>query len=256
MTTDSGTVFDYDAELRLHNEHLRAAACVGLRDRVLDVGCGAGLTTREAARAAAAGSATGVDVSAQMLDRARQLAADEGLTNATFVQADAQTHRFPPERFELCISRFGTMFFADPIAAFSNLRSALRPGGRLVMLVWQGPELNEWVSAIRQPGLAPAPADGPGMFSLADPRRTEDILTTAGFSNISFTAVEEPVYYGPDTAAAFDAVLSLWDERAVADLDTATAERALSRLRAYLDAHVTDGGACFDSRAWVVQAQY
>nr|MCW2727829.1 methyltransferase [Aeromicrobium sp.] len=253
--TVPGDVFDYDTELRLHNEHLRAAARVGPRDRVLDLGCGAGLTTRQAARAAPAGSATGVDLSARMLDRARQLAADEGLTNVTFEQADAQTHRFPPEHFDLCISRFGTMFFADPGAAFDNIRGALRPGGRLVMIVWQGPDLNEWVAAIRQPGVAMAPADGPGMFSLADPVITRGILTTAGYSNITFTEVDEPVYYGADSAAALDAVLSLWEDQALADLDTATAERALARLRDYLDAHRSDGGVLLDSRAWIVTAQ-
>lgn len=253
--TASGGAFDYDAELQLHNEHLRAAARVGPRDRVLDVGCGAGLTTRQASRAAVAGSATGVDLSAPMLDRARRLAVEEGLTNVVFQQADAQTHRFPPEHFDLCLSRFGTMFFEDPVAAFSNIRGALRPGGRLVMLVWQGQDVNEWVSAIRQPGLAMPPADGPGMFSLADPGLTEDILTTAGFSNVTFAEVDEPVYYGPDGAAALAAVRSLWEDPRLTGLDDAAAERALARLRDHLDAHTRDSGVWLDSKAWIVTAQ-
>src|SRR5215475_7952700 len=104
----------YDAELRRHNDHLRAAADVHPHDRVLDVGCGTGQTTREAARAAVDGSVLGVDVSTPMLERARQLAAEAVLRNVTYVHADAQTHPFPSSHFDLGISRFGTMFFADP----------------------------------------------------------------------------------------------------------------------------------------------
>jgi SAM-dependent methyltransferase len=245
--------FDYDAELRLHNVHLRDAARVGPDDRVLDIGCGAGLTSREAARAAVGGSAFGVDVSAKMLERARQLS--EGLPNVTFEQADAQTHHFAPEQFDLCISRFGTMFFADAAVAFTNIASALRPGARLVLLVWQGRELNEWVAAVRQPGVAAAPADSPNMFSLADPAATEQLLSAAGFTDVTFTDVNEPVYYGPDTAAAFEAVRSLWTEPDLADLDAEAAEQAVAQLHAYLDAHTRDGGVYLDARAWLIAAR-
>ena len=84
------------------------------------------------------------------IERARELARAEGLRNVTFEQADAQVHRFPRERFDLAISRFGTMFFADPVAAFANIGRALRPAGRLVMMVWQAHDRNEWDVAIRQ----------------------------------------------------------------------------------------------------------
>jgi ubiquinone/menaquinone biosynthesis C-methylase UbiE len=141
---------DYDAELRLHDQVLRPACGVRRHDQVLDVGCGTGQTTRQAARTATAGSALGVDLSAQMIDRARELAQAEGLRNVTFQRADAQVHRFPPEQFDLAISRFGTMFFDDPAAAFANIGRALRPAGRLVMMVWQGHEQNEWAVAIRR----------------------------------------------------------------------------------------------------------
>jgi pimeloyl-ACP methyl ester carboxylesterase/SAM-dependent methyltransferase len=252
---DSTTaVFDYDAELRLHNEHLRAAARVGSGDRVLDIGCGAGLTTRAAARAAVDGNALGVDLSARMLDRARRLSADEGLTNVSYELADAQTYSFPAQHFDLCISRFGTMFFADPVAAFTNLGDALRPGARLVMLVWQDRQFNEWATAIRQP--TAARAGGPDMFSLADPEVTEGLLTAAGFTDVRFTDVREPVYYGPDSVAASDAVLSLWDVPEVrAELGPAAAEHELARLRAYLEAHSTAAGVYADSRAWLVEAR-
>jgi len=240
MTTTSD-LFDYDAELRLHNEHFRAAARVGSHDRVLDIGCGTGQTTREAARAAVDGSATGVDLSAPMLARARRLSHDEGLRNVSYQQADAQVHRFAPAHFDLGISRFGTMFFADPVAAFTNIGQALRPAARLVLLVWQGRDRNEWATEI------PWTPTAASAFSLADPSVTEGILTAAGFTEVSFTDVHEPVYYGPDSAAAFDAVRRLWK--------VAAAESAITRLRTVLDAHRTDGGVYFDSRAWIVTAR-
>jgi SAM-dependent methyltransferase len=224
---------------------------------VLDIGCGTGQSTREAAVAAVAGSVLGVDSSAPMLERARRLSDDQGLTNVTFQQADAQVSRFPPMRFDLCISRFGTMFFADPVAAFTNIGRALRPGARLVLLVWQERDLNEWATAIRETlTAAGAKPGGPDPFSLADPTVTEGILVAAGFAEVSFTDVHEPVYYGPDSASAFDAVLGLWGLKdLLANLDAAAAEQVRTGLRRTLDAHNTDGGVYFDSRAWIVTAQ-
>jgi ubiquinone/menaquinone biosynthesis C-methylase UbiE len=249
----------YDAELRRHNEHFRIAADVQRADHVLDVGCGAGQSTRQAARAAVDGTALGVDVSAPMLERARQLSDDEGLRNVSYRQADAGTCAFPPGRFDLCISRFGTMFFGDPVAAFANIGRALRPGARLTILVWQRRDHNEWAIEIDQalstgrPSAHPAARLDP--FSLADRARTHGILADAGFDEVGFTDVHEPVFYGQDTDAAFDAVLSLWQaEVLLADLDAASTERALGRLRASLAAHDTGNGVLFDSRAWIVTA--
>ena len=129
-------LFDYDAELRRHTAHFFAAAKVGAGDRVLDIGCGTGQTTREAARAAVDGVAVGVDISEVMLEQARRISDDEELSNISFELADAQVNPFPPTSFDLCISRFGVMFFADPVAAFTNIARALRPGGRLAG--WSG----------------------------------------------------------------------------------------------------------------------
>lgn len=251
--------FDYDAELRQHNEHFRAAAGIGPHDRVLDVGCGAGQATREAARAAYAGNALGVDISAPLLARARQLSDDSGLRNARYLLADAGVHRFPPARFDVGISRFGSMFFADPVAAFTNIGRALRPGARLVLLVWQGHERNEWASAIHQAltgAATSAPADLDA-FSLADPATTNEILTATGqFTDVSFTDVHEPVYYGTDSAAAYHAVFKLHEPRTlISTMDTAAAARARQRLRATLAAHDTGKGVYFDSRAWLVTAR-
>ena len=250
----------YDAELRWHNEHFRAAADVQSDDRVLDVGCGTGQSTRQAARAAVDGSALGVDVSAPMLERARQLSEDEGLRNVSYQQADAEAQRFPSACFDLCISRFGTMFFADPVAAFANIGRALRPGARLVILVWQDHDRNEWATAIdRSLSMGrptTLPVSDPGPFSLANPTVTQGILTAAGFTEVGFTGVHEPVFYGRDTGAAYDAVLSLWQAKdLLADLDAATTAHALRRLRATLAAHDTGNGVLFDSRAWIVTAE-
>jgi SAM-dependent methyltransferase len=111
---------------------------------VLDIGCGTGQATRDAARAAEPGHALGVDLSARMIELARRLAASQDIGNVSFEQADAQIYPFPAGSFDVAISRTGTMFFGDPAAAFANIGRALRPGGRLVMLVWQGPGPNEW----------------------------------------------------------------------------------------------------------------
>ena len=242
----------YDAELRRHNEVLRRAAGVRSRDHVLDVGCGSGHTTREAARAAGQGSALGVDVSAPAIKRARELA--RGLRNVTFEQADAQVHPFPPARFDLAISRFGTMFFADPVAAFGNIAGALRPAGRLVMLVWQPGDRNEWDVTLRR-SLQVDVTGGPDPFSLSDPPAVTEILLAAGFTGVTFTDVSEPVYYGPDVAGALAWVRGFTCTSEVLDrLDPADAGRMVERLRTALAAHLTDDGVWFNSRAWLVTA--
>jgi SAM-dependent methyltransferase len=247
----------YDAELQRHQEHFRAALEIGPTDRVLDVGCGAGLTTREAAHAAAQGSAVGVDVSAEMLEIARRRSAEAGLRNITFELGDAQTQGFPAAHFDLCISRFGTMFFADPVAAFAHIGRAMRPGARLVQLVWQARESNEWALAI-QGALAPAsaaPATPSPAFSLADRAVTTRILSAAGFASIDFTDVHAPVFYGPDVDAAHDAVVALFlPKERLAAADTATVE-VLQRLRVLVEVHSTAEGVFFDSRAWIVTAR-
>jgi SAM-dependent methyltransferase len=252
---------DYDAEMRRHTAVLHQAWGVGSHDHVLDIGCGAGQVTRDAARVARAGSALGVDISASAVERARELARAEGLPNVTFERADAQLHRFPRERFDLAISRFGTMFFADPVAAFANIGRALHPAGRLVMLVWQAAERNEWDVAIHRAlrgseGAMPAAAGGPDAFSLADPPAVTGILQAAGFSEVIFADVDEPVYYGPDVAAALDWVRRFTSTNdALAQLDPAAAARAVGRLREALAAHAGDDGVWFDSRAWLVTAR-
>lgn len=238
----------YDAELRRYNAHLRAAARVGVHDRVLDIGCGAGQTTREAARVAVQGSVLGIDVSAPMLEIARQRSADEGLHNVTYEQADAQSHAFQFANFDLCISRFGVMFFADPATAFANIGRSMRPGARLVWMVWQNLDRNQWSGAVRQ-ALSLEPVQKAAAFSLADPDNTLNLLRSAGFSSIDFAEVREPVLYGEDIDVAYDALISLHFN----GVQKATKEVQL-RLCELLRAHLTSEGVFFDSCAWIITA--
>ena len=208
----------YDAELRRHDERFRAAVKVGPRDSVLDIGCGAGQSTREAARAASDGSVLGVDTSEEMLEVARRRCAEEGLRNVAFELADAQDHAFPAAHFDLCISRFGVMFFADPVAAFANIARAMRPDARLVFMVWQAQERNEWSTAIQR-ALAPenaASASAGAAFSLGDRSATTRLLAAAGFATIDFVEVRESVFYGPDVDAAHDAIVRCFSLRKTA----------------------------------------
>jgi SAM-dependent methyltransferase len=164
----------YDRQLQPFGDAVLAAAAITGEDRVLDIGCGTGSTTLSAADRAA--SAVGVDVSEPMLYLARQRATDTSTTNVEFVLGDAQTHHFD-RPFDVAISRFGVMFFEEPHSAFTNIASALRPGGRLVVVCWQGLDRNDWLLV---PGLAaaahvPLPdtggPGGPGMASSMSTRR-------------------------------------------------------------------------------------
>jgi SAM-dependent methyltransferase len=254
---------DYDAELQSHNAALLPACAIRSHEHVLDIGCGTGQTTREAARLAASGSALGVDITEPMIVRARALAAAEGLRNVRFELGDAQVHSFPPQHYDIVISRYGTMFFADPIAAFRNIGGALRPGGRLVMMVWQAHEANEWSAAVHQvlapcyssPGASPA-AHEHEHFSLADPGTVERILGAAGFAGVKFSDVHEPVYYGESVDAAIEWISGFRFVRNVLQrLDAAAAERLLASLRDSLAKKSSDKGVWFDAREWIVTAE-
>ena len=251
---------DYDAELRLHDEALCRTYNLRSDDRVLDIGGGTGRTARDAARSAGEGSALGVDLSASMIERARELARAERVHNVAFEQGDAQVHRFPEDGFDLAISRFGTMFFDDPVAAFANIAVALRPAGRLVMMVWREHEHNEWSVAIeRALGREESPVPVPGArepFWLADQDTVEAILGAAGFGEVTFTDVHRPIYYGPDVAAALEWVGGFSSTRELLTrLGAAAAEQALERLREALAAHAGDRGVWFDARSWMIEAR-
>jgi SAM-dependent methyltransferase len=239
-------VFDYDAELRSYREPFRAECGIRPGDRVLDVGCGSGQTTRDAARDAAPGPVLGVDVSERMLDQARLSTTD---TNVRYLLADAATYDFEPA--DLCISRFGVMFFDDPARAFRNLRRAAR---RAVFLVWQPRAENEWARVIPEAIGGAFRDDSP--FTLGDPSSTRQLLTAAGFAEPTFTALREPLYYGPDVESAYENVLQLREPQALlAQLDPADRDQARAALRETLAAHRTTDGVRFGSAAWIVRAE-
>jgi SAM-dependent methyltransferase len=241
-----------------HGPFLTAAA-IRDGDHVLDVGCGTGKATRDVARIARRGGAVGVDLSSQMIGLARKTAADEGVDNVEFQQADAQISPFAPETFDAVISRMGSMFFGDPIAAFTNFHCALHPGGRLTLLTWQGLADNEWLTEFRAAAAAgrdlpTPPPDAPGPFSLSDPVRVRTILDAAGFTDITLQDLHAPMSFGPDTDDAFDFVsdMTSWMR---GGLDDADRDAALSALRATIDAHTDDHGVTYQCATWIVQAR-
>ncbi|WP_377272662.1 class I SAM-dependent methyltransferase [Peterkaempfera sp. SMS 1(5)a] len=241
------------------NEPLLRAAAIAPGERVLDIGCGAGQTTRLAARRSGTGEVLGLDLSAPELERARELAARERLANIRFVRGDAQVHPLPSGGFDVAVSRFGIMFFADPVAAFANIGRALRPGGRVALLSLADPDRVDWVrlfGVLRAIGPVPDFTIGePGMFSLADPMTFRQILEGAGFEQVETTLVEAPMVFGsdPDDAAGF--LLGSGPVRFLLEqADPAAAERAHSILSEALRPFQQPDGVRLGGAAWLVTA--
>ena len=248
----------FDKAVAAYHDRFLAAAAIRRADRVLDIGCGTGQTTRDAARAAADGVALGVDLSGQMIALARRLAAEHGIANARCEQADAQIHPFPAASFDVAISRTGTMFFAGPAVAFANIARALRPGGRLALLVWQGPQANEWIQELSGAlaagrDLPAPPAGAPGPFAQADPDAARAVLAAAGFTHIEVAGLHGAMWFGADAEDAHRFVLDLlgW---MLHGLDANQRAQALGYLRATLTAHDTGHGVCYQSATWLIRA--
>jgi SAM-dependent methyltransferase len=248
----------FDRSMAAYHGRFLEAAAIQREERVLDIGCGTGQTTRDAARAASSGRALGVDLSSRMTELARRLAAREGVANATFEQADAQIHPFAAASFDVAISRTGAMFFGDAVAAFTNVGRALRPGGRLTLLTWQSPSANEWIREISTAlaagrDLPPPPPDAPGPFSLADPDRVRGVLTASGFTGVEVHPASELMWFGHDPDDAHRFVLGLlgW---MLQGLDEPGRERAIENLRTTLATHDAGEGVLFHSAAWTIHA--
>ncbi len=241
-----------------YDQRMLDAVRLTATSQVIDVGCGSGDTARAAAVAAPDGSVLGVDLSRELVDTARRRAERAGIGNARFEVGDAQVYPFEPGAADAVISKTGAMFFGDPVAAFGNLARALRAGGRLALLVWQAAAENEWFLEIST-ALAggrdrPAPPpDAPGPFSLSDSDRARARLTAAGFQDVAFEGLREPMGFGPDVDAAYDFIVGLlgW---MLDGLDDADRDDALGALRTTLAAHETDVGVMFGSAMWLVTA--
>jgi SAM-dependent methyltransferase len=229
-------------------------------ERVLDIGCGTGQTTLQlAARVGAQGSVLGVDISRPMLEVARNRAAAAQLPQAEFLQADAQTRPFDAGALDAVFSRFGVMFFADPRAAFANIRRALKSGGRLTFVCWRSMAENAWmrpavgdVFADVPPPPPPEPG-APGPFAFADPEHVRGILADAGFTDIAITPHDAKL----GANGLEDAIrLSL----GVGPLGALLRERpekrdeAVAELRKGLSMRLQDGKVVQDSATWIVAA--
>ena len=257
--------------------HLFGAAAIAPGERVLDVGCGCGVTTIMAARAASGASgdrpggwwpalgeqdagagAVGLDVSGPMLEVARRRAAQAGAVNAGFVQGDAQACPLRPASRDVMISSFGVMFFEDPAAAFANIAAALRPRGRLAFMCWQDDMLNElFAIPLRAFGAVmelPGPAGGE-LFG--NPQRVTQLLSAAGWENIHIEAVSGPAWMGSDVTDVMSYVRGMPMIRNLAtDLgDQALTERVLATVTEQYAARQHLDGVWVHAAAWLVTAR-
>jgi SAM-dependent methyltransferase len=249
---------DYDRQLEEYGTALLDAAHLEERSRVLDVGCGTGTTSIAAARHAR--QVLGVDLSPVLIERARVRAARHA--NVAFEVADAQIAAFEPT-FDVVISRFGLMFFADPRAAFANLRRALVPGGRLATVCWQSLDRNDWM---RVPGNALAQVvplgdlaepGQPGPFSLSSPDELTNVLGDTGWDDITVDGWTFPVPVGGarslDDAVEFVRGGSL-GRSVLAGVSPTVERRALGCVRDALAPFVTADGVVLPGAAWLVGA--
>jgi SAM-dependent methyltransferase len=234
-------------------------------DRVIDVGCGCGGTSVEIARRVGPnGQVLGLDISGPMLERARSAASEVGLSNARFQQADAQTGKLDAATFDVVFSRFGVMFFADPVAAFTNLRSALRARARLSFVCWQAVQENPWMivpmgAALQHLPPPPLPApDAPGPFAFADPNRVRGILAGAGFEDVQLEPIRETLTVGGTGSLdeAVDFLLQIGPTgRILRESDPALTPKVAASVREALEPFHTDKGLRMPSAAWIVTAR-
>src|SRR5881296_2393320 len=255
-----------DAQIAPLGERAMDRASIGPGERVADVGCGCGDTTITlATRVGPQGLVLGVDISTPMLERAVATARAAGVVNIRFENADAQTHRLAPSAFDVVYSRFGVMFFTDPVAAFTNLRAALRPGGRLAFVCWQALPENPWLfvplrAAAQHLTLPPPPApDAPGPFAFADPERVRGILARAGFGDIVLEELHTTLTLGG--GGTVDQAVRFLTEGVgpvsgvLREADPAVRPTVAAAVRAAIAPFNTPQGVRMGSAAWIVTAR-
>jgi ubiquinone/menaquinone biosynthesis C-methylase UbiE len=238
--------------------------------RVLDVGCGFGDTTQRIAELVGPdGQAVGVDVAPRFIEDAVREAGEAGIyANARFLVADVQETLAGETGFDMAFSRFGTMFFSSPVAAMRNVRGALSPGGRLVMVVWRRRTDNDWLyraqtiveAIVQRPEEYDEPTCGPGPFSMADADTTSEILTHAGFTDIALRRCDIPIAIGSDLDEALELVMALGPAgeilRLAGDRAAHLHGQVEAALREGLAEFATDGGGPLRAPAstWIVTA--
>jgi SAM-dependent methyltransferase len=256
-----------DAMLAAFGDAAIEAAAIGEGEQILDVGCGAGATSQAlAARVGPRGHVLGVDISAPLIDRARE-AAPTGAPLA-FELADAGTAALPGQAFDLLFSRFGVMFFDDPAAAFAHMRGALKPAGRLAFVCWRGGAENDWVrlpmAAVASLVPLPPPPDpeAPGPFSFGDSGRVARILTEAGFTDVSIAPFDHPVPFGHGETreAAVDNAVEMAFQvgplaRLLAEQPDEIRAQAAEAVRRAFAAKPGGRSVMIDGAAWIVTAR-
>jgi SAM-dependent methyltransferase len=231
-------------------------------ESVLDIGCGTGTTLLRLAEAVGPdGEALGVDISEQQLALARQRIAAAGATRARVVLADAATYDLPPAGFDLAFTRFGVMFFADPVAAFSNIRRAMKPGGRLALAVFRPGTDNPWATAsiaeIRHLVTPPAPPgpEEPGQFGWGDPARVRRILGGAGFRDVALTPLDLPITIGANASEAAEFATFIGQgARLLQGLSDSTREAARAAFETFFKGYETPEGVSLAGGLWLVSA--
>jgi ubiquinone/menaquinone biosynthesis C-methylase UbiE len=240
-----------------------AAAAPKHGERVLDVGCGTGTTLLKLAEAVGPnGRVLGVDISEQQLALARQRVAAGGVNQAQLVLDDAATHHFAPETFDLGFSRFGVMFFADPVAAFRNIRGAMKRSGRLLLAVFRsGPE-NPWATASVAvishlvPPPVPLGPEEPGQFSWSEPERVKRILDGAGFHNVVLTPLDLSFVMGRNAAEAAEFATFIGQgARLLNGQPDETRQAARVAFEAFFKPHEGPNGVTLPGALWLVSAQ-
>jgi ubiquinone/menaquinone biosynthesis C-methylase UbiE len=252
--------------LTRHSEAVFPSLPVGKGERVLDVGCGFGDTAiKLARRVGPEGEVVGIDCCDAFLDCARKEVAALGLANVRFLRGDAEV-ALPADRFDFVFARFGTMFFANPVAGLRNMRKALKPGGRMVHIVWRDRADNPWLSMAKDVVLRflPPPGEeartcGPGPFSMADEATVRAMMRAAGYEDIAFRRVDAPVVIGADVADAIAFQLAIGPAGEVFREAGAAAEAKRPQIEAALAEaierqKIEADGIVMDSSSWVISA--
>lgn len=227
---------------------------------VLDVGCGTGATTVAVARRLGAdGSCLGVDISEAMIDAARARAEREGVP-ATFICSDAQTYEFDPAVVDMIISRFGVMFFDDPIRAFANLRRTASNGADLRCIAWRSPAENPFMTAAEQaaepllPGVSERVPNAPGQFGFADRVRVQDILTQSGWGKIDIAPIEVPCAFPASELVLYLSRLGPVG-RALQGTDDLTRAKVIESVQPAFDPYLDGAEVRFTAACWMISAR-